>query len=291
MNKIADATIDDISSFLSENFAPVTAELQDNKDSDMVKYAKLARFLSHPQSFTSVATQLSENLEAWYVDFREKDGLRGAFSMVLLSVAKEYGFAKEVRILNGQVDHQTFADTVTKKILFRDVFTRPHGEFTHAIQWLTMALAFDFDVAELYKNAVLYKSTKNFSSGQSQAKIYIWNFLVDCFQGNNENYQTNILCETFRCPQYVTQNLKNLTTNSWLGEFIYNRSQKHGSGHYVANMNVRMSKDHVEGREWGGKPVYEVLKASAYGAPQAMRKIALDERRADWQGKKQKKET
>jgi hypothetical protein len=56
-------------------------------------------------------------------------------------------------------------------------------------------------------------------------------------------------------------------------------------------MNVRMSGNHVEGRQWGGKPVYEVLKASAYGAPQVMRKIALDERRADWQGKKQKKET
>lgn len=287
MPKIADATTEDIQEFLNANFAPVgdAQDLQGNKDTDMYRYARLARFLSNLESFRGVASALSENLEQLYTYYREKEGLRGAFSQVLRDVAENFGFSSEVRILNGRVKHADFADTVTRKILFRDVFTRPHGEFTHAVQWLAMALAFDFDVAKLYKNSVLYKSTKNFNG----EKIYLWNFLVDCFEGNNENYETNIFCETFRCPQYVTKNLNTLTTTSWLGEFIYNRSLKNSTSHYMGNMDVRMSKAHVQKREWGDKPVYEVLKASPYGAPQVMRKIALDERRASWQGKKQKK--
>jgi hypothetical protein len=290
MNKIADATNDEIKEFLSATFEPVgdAQELQATKDTDMFRYARMARFLSDTPSFANVAAALSEDLEQMYTKYRE-EGLRGAFSQVLRDVAELYGFSSEVRILNGKVDPADFAEVVTGKILFRDVFTRPHGEFTHAVQWLTMACAFDFDVAESYKNSVRYRSNRNFNLGSSHKKIYIWNFLVDCFEANNENYKTNIFCETFRCPQYVTENLRQPTTNSWLGEFIYNRSLKHGTSHYQANMDVRMSKAHVAEREWGGKPVYEVLKASPYGAPQVMRKIALDERRADWLGKKLKK--
>ena len=47
----------------------------------------------------------------------------------------------------------------------------------------------------------------------------MWNFLVDCFRGS-EDFESNIMCETFRCPQVVTKELVSLPPHSWLGAFI-----------------------------------------------------------------------
>jgi hypothetical protein len=102
-------------------------------------------------------------------------------------------------------------------------FTRPHGEYTHALQWLVMAYRFkksSTKVADLYANSVKYISNKDSIVRNNRSrKIYIWNFLVDCFPGPEE-FETHITCETFRCPQIVTDRLVWLPPHSWLGAFI-----------------------------------------------------------------------
>jgi hypothetical protein len=51
----------------------------------------------------------------------------------------------------------------------------------------------------------------------------MWNFLVDCFAGE-EDFQSDILSKTFRCPQVLTNRLSaELPSENWLGEIIYNR--------------------------------------------------------------------
>jgi hypothetical protein len=282
MAKIEDTPTDDLSTFLAATFDPIpgandlTAGV---KVTHMNQYARLARFLSAAEAFANVATQLSEDLEQLYADYQEEcDGpLKGAFSQVLRDIAHEYGFSsKDFLIVNTQIAHNDFAAIVTRKELFRDNFTRPHGEFTHAVQWLVMAKAFDFDVGELYKNSVRYRSNKNFDASGEQKEIYMWNFLVDCFEGNGEDYENNITCNTFRCPQYTTKNLKNLTSTSWLGEFIYNRSRKFNTSHYRSMMVVTMGKEYLKQRKVDGVPVYQVVKASQGGSAQILRKVVVE---------------
>ena len=274
MTKIADATVDDISKFLDATFkmgkfvlGPELDDIVGNKANYMLQYAKMAKFLSDAEEVKTVSTRLSEGMGRLYT-FAKSYAIRGAFSEVLKKVGPELGFSSDVLILNSQVSEETFAEAVFNRRLFRDVFTRPHGEFTHAIQWLLMALRFgnEFNVPTLYKYSVLYKSTAKFNSGKESKEIYMWNFLVDCFEGSGENYQKNIVCNTYRCPQYLTNNLYTLSASSWLGNFLYARRQKglkggepnKPGGHYGTGREVTMQPSHVN-RTVGGMPVYEKL--------------------------------
>ena len=80
-------------------------------------------------------------------------------------------------------------------------------------------------IADLYARSVAYipKAGKQFTGYKGEPiadRIYLWNFLVDCFEGSDENFRTNIRCETYRCPQYVTNNLVALSPESWLGRLL-----------------------------------------------------------------------
>jgi hypothetical protein len=123
-------------------------------------------------------------------------------------------------------------------------FTRPHGEYTHALQWLVMAYRFkksSTKVADLYTNSVKYISNKDSIVRNNRSrKIYIWNFLVDCFPGPEE-FETHITCETFRCPQIVTDRLVWLPPHSWLGAFISATSEL-GLRHGVPASEPRYNK-------------------------------------------------
>ena len=100
------------------------------------------------------------------------------------------------------------------------------------LQWLVMASQFDgkLPIADLYANSVSYSSgKKGFFLGHDKAgkaehrPVEMWNFLVDCFAGE-EDYRSNIFCETFRCPQIVTNQLQAvLPSENWLGEFLHQR--------------------------------------------------------------------
>jgi len=293
MPKIADARVDDIAQFLNNSFGmkkfmPQTDIVEfinssfgingtpplskddatDNQATYMRQYAQLAWFLSNPEEVKTVAARLSEIMEGVYTHVKSWYTIKGAFSQVLKIVGPELGFSSDVVILNGQAPGATFSEVVFNKKLFRDVFTRPHGEFTHAIQWLLMALRFgkEFDVPKLYKYSVLYRSTVKFKSGKSEAPALMWNFLVDCFEGSGEDYQTNIVCKTYRCPQYTTNNLHTLSTYSWLGNFLLARRKKGLTGgvpnklggHYGQGREVTMPSQYVN-RTVGGQPVYQQL--------------------------------
>jgi hypothetical protein len=189
-------------------------------------YAQLAKFLSDRTKFSAKATELADVMASMYQKFRDDERLVVDFLRFLGFFAHCFGFSKSIYTISGQLDSETFAGVVSKKILFRDVYTRPHGEFTHTIQWLVSAWAFDsaLPVSQLYANSVKYRGNKEFiSSDRKTGSIEMWNFLVDCFNGE-EDFQSNILCKTFRCPQILTNKLSaNLPSENWLGEFIYHR--------------------------------------------------------------------
>lgn len=284
MPKIIDDSEENLVKFLKESFEPDNKpELAEKKDQDMLAYAKLARFLSDTVKFDATSVDISAVLGEKYATRKEEDRIKGSFTRALIDVGKHYGFSPSIYILNGQVDHTVFAEVVTGKRLFRDVFTRPHDEFTHTVQWLVMAQHFygELNVAELYRRSVLYKSKQAFkytiNNQESSGPAYMWNFLVDCFEGGGEDYRTNLMCQTYRCPQYVTRHLKGMKTESWLGEFLYVRSVKGTSkgekakddGHYRARTNVVMGKDYLKRRnEEHGKPVYETR-----GNPKVLEKV------------------
>lgn len=260
--KISDASEHDVVLFLDTNFQTddgVQIEATQQMR-DMIVFARMARFLSDNEALAKAVKDLSFELCSEYIKFRdvEQDGVSyrriGAFSCALGEYASYYGFNKQVVILNGQISPDDFNAVVGSKRMFRDLFTRAHGEFTHAIQWLLLVQRFGETAADYYAKSVQYRSTGTFLAQGGQKRAYMWNFLVDCFDGA-ENYKQNIFAKSFRCPQIATEQLRTLLpTQSWLGEFLYARRQKglkkgaepYLDGHYTGGRTINMKPVHID---------------------------------------------
>ena len=193
-------------------------------------YAKIAEFLSNTTAFREAATSLSTDLALLGTPLFTAN-VRGAFLYVVGAMAEAYGFSSEIYTLNGRVDPNGFADVLKQKVLFRDTYTRPHGEYSHLIQWLCVARQFDgiLNVPVLYKDSVNFKCRNgDFGTlGGRDKTVTLWNCLVDCFPtkgASPENYKDNIFADTFRCPQYLTANLGNPPSSTQLSAYIHNRS-------------------------------------------------------------------
>jgi Family of unknown function (DUF5636) len=224
--KIAHATEKKVLDFLVKTFEPNGPLYR----SDMEAYATLAKFLSNDGEVAEAAAQLAGRLGGLLVNMSQHcpDGVSDPFLEALRTLGDFYGFnPTHCYTLNNQVPTEAFHWVVSQKSLFNDAFTRPHGEYTHSLQWLLMAFRFgsSLPIADLYARSVAYtpKAGKQFTGykGQPSAEqIYLWNFLVDCFEGSDEDFRTNIRCDTYRCPQYFTKNLVELSPESWLGRFL-----------------------------------------------------------------------
>ena len=255
---IANATQEDVENFLKETFEldlenPLWLErpLYDTAGNDMKDYAMLAKFLSNEGEVAGAAAKLAGLLGGFALSLNQhcRNGkialdatdaqIQGSvisdpFLEVLRNLSIPYRFnPTDYYTLDGQVEPDAFRWVVSKKSFFRDAFTRPHGEYTHAVQWLLMAVRFassglNARIADLYARSVAYisKERKQFitrvpkEGKPTYKRIHLWNFLVDCFDGPDENYQENIRCQTYRCPQYVTNEFVGLSPESWLGRHL-----------------------------------------------------------------------
>jgi len=224
-NKLEYAETEYVQRFLLRTFHSEDGSLAERREADMAGYAQLAIFLSNSFAFAKAAAELSDLFRDLYRYVQEERGfVVDTFVEVLRGVGSYYGFHwEEFYILNDQVDDKDFREVVSNRVLFHDSFTRPHGEYTHAVQWLVMAYRFrrtSVNVANLYANSVKYRSREPFEyPDKTKKRIYIWNFLVDCFRGS-EDFESNIMCGTFRCPQIVTTELVLLPPHAWLGAYI-----------------------------------------------------------------------
>jgi hypothetical protein len=153
---IESADENDLARFLYQNFAPDNVTIPGDKAHHMLAYAKIAKFLSQPEEVGKVAAEMSKGMGELYRYQKDEQQLKGAFSQVLRDLCPLYGFSYHVRILNGQLSHEEFCAGVRTKHLFRDVYTRPHGEFTHTIQWLLLAahLGEQIPIPDLYAYSV-----------------------------------------------------------------------------------------------------------------------------------------
>ena len=246
--KIESVGTEEVKNFLVDTFVPATDASQLPSSGpknymaspqlklDMACYARLAKFLSDKEAVGRAAAQLDGLLWGLVKDLDRQSwlGVGDLFLEALRRVGAAYGFnLVYCYALYRQVSPEAFRWVVSQKSLFHDAFTRRHGEYTHAVQWLLMAVRFESSdlnarIADLYARSVAYisKEGKQFITRLTKdgkpiyERIYLWNFLVDCFPGPDENYKANIRCQTYRCPQYVTNKFVGLSPESWLGRHL-----------------------------------------------------------------------
>jgi uncharacterized protein DUF5636 len=139
--KIAHAPEKDVLDFLVKTFEPDGPLYR----SDMEAYATLAKFLSNDGEVAEAAAQMAGRLGGLLLNMSQHcpDGVSDPFLEALRTLGDFYGFnPTHCYTLNNQVSTEAFHWVVSQKSLFNDAFTRPHGEYTHAVQWLLMAFRF-----------------------------------------------------------------------------------------------------------------------------------------------------
>jgi Family of unknown function (DUF5636) len=267
-NKLEYAETEYVQRFLLRTFHSEDGSLAERMEADMAGYAQLAIFLSKSFAFAKAAAELSGLFRELYRCVQQEGGLVvDTFAEVLRVIGRYYGFHwEEFYILNDQVDDKDFREVISNKVLFHDAFTRPHGEYTHAVQWLVMAYRFrrtTVNVTNLYANSVKYRSREPFDyPDKTKKRIYIWNFLVDCFRGS-EDFESNIMCDTFRCPQIVTTELVSLPPHAALGAYIAATSRL-GLKNGVPSLEPRHNKQGRRAKPniaYTNKEIEEMLEA------------------------------
>jgi hypothetical protein len=203
-------------------------------------YARIAAFLSTEtlwqEEFKQVSSILHEQFETEMVL-----GHGNRLTSAISAAAKSLGFDPYAQgvIMAGFTDPEVFKSYVKSHAFWKDAVSSNHGEHSHSLQWLAIAnakrrgkLSLTYKVVYLYERSVDYASTQTFlhSGRNEQATIYLWDFLVDCFDFGTAaaDYKTNIRTATARSPSYVNKWVYG--SGLWIGEYLKTRYSKRGWG-------------------------------------------------------------
>jgi hypothetical protein len=128
-----------------------------------------------------------------------------------------YGFQPYMGKANKFLDQNDFNRTLIDKLLLKDAGLggTNHGEFTHAIQWLVIALENDNNKFLTNKIAEIFKFIGNIGM---EAGYKLWDDVVD------KNYDESKDVQDFRCPEILnTLLMRNFVT---LGNVLKERDEK-----------------------------------------------------------------
>lgn len=258
MPTIKKSELDEIVNFFGGQFRPLVDMVNpvvdiENQLRDITGYAQIAQFLANatlPDQYMNAVAWLLQKHYDEQCDPDTNQRRKGAFYVALGKVAAEFGFSPTVCVLSGSVEDRSLHAIVSGKQLFRDLITAKHGEYTHALQWLWLAraarakhpLLVGANIPQLYSRSFSYFSRKNdyrldINNYSKPKNIFIWQLIVDCFSGGDEDYTKNARSMDLRCPQVFSGELSKhgATTHSWLPSFIHDRSTKETKKYLTLN--------------------------------------------------------
>jgi hypothetical protein len=184
-----------------QNFADAQERLRKlfftgtENDPDVNKYAQMAALLSKTNDFPNFEKALEVvSKDIWeYYKVAVELGCPNRLTRSILGHAQKFGFSvAEHVVFMGKVEGKKFLQTIRDGVLWKDSFSRGHGEFSHSYQWLAagQALNWGMDTARLYKGAARWsKVPLSFmgDDGPEKKKVPLWLWLVD-----STNWQANI---------------------------------------------------------------------------------------------------
>ena len=210
---------------------------------EALDYASIAVFLSDSAQWEAWVTSLSRGLELEYW-YRAYQGYGNRLSGAIAGIGRTLGFDgyQNGVVMAGYTEESVFKSYVESKAFWKDAVSANHGEHSHSIQWLAIALAaaakeglsLRNPVTSLYKKTVSFKSNVEFTrpgegGKSSSSRVTLWDFLVDCFNhGGQPDFESNIITHTARSPTALNSKLQAMPI--WLGRHIKGRYDARGWG-------------------------------------------------------------
>lgn len=186
-------------------------------------YARIVAFLSDRQLFEATFRKVDADISKrfWTRYLTTKNWLSTTFRDLFEKYGSG-GFVPGENIVMVGSAFKAFGPIVSSGYLFKDGTGPDHGEYTHTLQWLTVAralhdrtLSLRHNVNELYRNSTasgsLSKATVYaLTPKPGKRKIGLWEYLVDCFPDpeSEGNLYKNILSSTYRTPSELTKALR-----------------------------------------------------------------------------------
>jgi hypothetical protein len=215
-------------------------------------YARIAVFLSTEslwqEEFKQVSSILHEQFETEMVL-----GHGNRLTSAISAAAKSLGFDPYAQgvIMAGFTSPEVFKSYVKSHAFWKDAVSSNHGEHSHSLQWLAIAnaakrgkLNLTSSVVYLYERSVDYQSKQTFyhPDRKKEETVYLWDFLVDCFDhgAGAADYKTNIKTATARSPTCVNKWVYG--SDLWIGEYLRARYSKRNWGDPGQGTSI---KDHA----------------------------------------------
>jgi hypothetical protein len=198
---------------------PVTRTLADLSDY-LDDFALVAAFLCNPAAFKAALVNVSELVWAEYVKLDPT--LRNRFTRALGVVAVNNGFTFQQRmpldtsgtapigvLLTGNDDQ--LGHMLRHKLFWKDGMDPRHGEHTHSLQWLAIALGAGTAkrAADLYAKTPDLRAPSN-TDAKGARSLVMWQWIADCFPKDMANAATKTFLngetlesQSSRSPQVI----------------------------------------------------------------------------------------
>jgi hypothetical protein len=205
-------------------------------------YSEICAFLSRPLEFQNKLAEVSKKL--WFA-YRNDPSESNKFTRALSVIGSQLGFSVRqdylATVQNGTVTDSspikfklTGNDTglgffLRNKLFWKDSMEALHGEHSHSLQWLAIAVAnlgTALPVSQLYSQAGSFVMSG--TDGGADTNIYLWAWLADCFPQSMKKFgdtkvlngnKDNLTTDSYRSPQNITTYLVPLD-NPIEGHFV-----------------------------------------------------------------------
>jgi hypothetical protein len=203
---------------------PVVKTLGD-LDDYLEDFARIAAFLCNPGPFQAALVNVSASMWAEYVNL--DPALRNRFTRALGAVAVNNGFTFQERLPldtsgtapigvlltgnDGQLGHM-----LRHKLFWKDGMDSRHGEHTHSLQWLAIALGAGTHkrAADLYAKAGNLRAPSQSEEKKGGRSLTMWEWVADCFPldmaKSTAKKFTNgetLVSQSARSPQFIMDSL------------------------------------------------------------------------------------
>ncbi len=233
-NTVYQSDIDALAGLKANSFQPIdrTGLGDDAIAADLSLAAQIAAFLCNKERFEEQLRYVSEAMWKRYVTLDINE--RNKFTRTISLVAEPFGFrvstrlapdpnrgvAMQLKLVAGDPE---LGYMLRNGLFWKDSMHNRHGEYTHSIQWLTIANKFGRRARDLYSRLGNYRATT-----LDRQSVYLWQWLADCFPSDMrtaadatklKNGET-LESQSYRSPQVITDYLVRQMTGPVKGHFI-----------------------------------------------------------------------
>jgi Family of unknown function (DUF5636) len=213
-------------------------------------FAHIAAFLCNPGAFQAALVNVSALIWAQYVGLDPT--LRNRFTRALGAVAVNNGFTFQQRmpldttstapigvLLTGNDDQ--LGHMLRHKLFWKDGMDSRHGEHTHSLQWLAIALGARTGkrAADLYAKAGNLRAPKQFEEQRGARSLTMWEWVADCFpldmgKSTSKKFMNDetLVSQSARSPQVIMDSLlKGKPQNhpaQFLAQYLFHRYNNRG---------------------------------------------------------------